>query len=70
MIKYLLEARENGKDVTVLIELKARFDESNNIHYAGLLEDAGCRVLYGFKSIKYIQKFVLSQEERGTKFSI
>lgn len=59
VIKYLLEARENGKDVTVLIELRARFDEARNIHYAGLLEEAGCRILYGFEDYKVHTKICL-----------
>lgn len=59
VIKYLLEARENGKDVTVLIELRARFDEARNIHYAGLLEEAGCRILYGFEEYKVHTKVCL-----------
>jgi polyphosphate kinase len=59
VIKYLLEARENGKDVTVIIELRARFDEANNIHYAGLLEEAGCTVLYGFEDYKLHSKICL-----------
>ncbi|MDO9045152.1 MAG: polyphosphate kinase 1 [Methanobacteriaceae archaeon] len=66
VIKYLLEACENGKDVTVLIELRARFDEERNIHYAGLLEEAGCRVLYGFKEYKVHSKVCLiTRKERN-----
>ena len=65
IIKYLLEARENGKEVTVLIELRARFDEANNIHYAGLLEEAGCRILYGFEDYKVHSKVCLiTRKER------
>jgi polyphosphate kinase len=59
IIKYLLEACENGKDVTVLIELRARFDEENNIHYAVLLEEAGCTILYGFEEYKVHSKVCL-----------
>jgi len=59
VIKYLLEALENGKDVTVIIELRARFDEANNIHYAELLEEAGCTVLYGFEEYKVHSKICL-----------
>jgi len=66
IIKYLLEARENGKEVTVLIELRARFDEENNIHYAGLLEEAGCRILYGFEEYKVHSKVCLiTRKERN-----
>ncbi|MEN4017240.1 MAG: polyphosphate kinase 1 [Methanobacterium sp.] len=65
VIKYLLEAVENGKDVTVLIELRARFDEANNIHYAALLEEAGCRILYGFEEYKVHSKICLiTRKER------
>lgn len=67
VIKYLLEACENGKDVTVLIELRARFDESNNIYYAGLLEEAGCRVLYGFKKHKVHSKICLITRRNKNK---
>lgn len=66
VIKYLLEACENKKDVTVLIELRARFDEERNIHYAGLLEEAGCRVLYGFEEYKVHTKICLiTRKERN-----
>ena len=47
LVEYLCAAAENGKDVTVLMELRARFDEQNNINWAGVLEDSGCTVLYG-----------------------
>jgi polyphosphate kinase len=66
VIKYLLEACENGKDVTVIIELRARFDEANNIHYAGLLQEAGCTVLYGFEDYKLHSKICLiTRRERN-----
>ena len=66
IIKYLLEALENGKDVTVLIELRARFDEARNIHYAGLLEEAGCSILYGFEEYKVHSKVCLiTRKERN-----
>lgn len=56
VIKYLLEAVENEKDVTVLIELRARFDEKNNIYNAELLEEAGCQIIYGFENYKVHSK--------------
>lgn len=65
VIKYLLEARENGKDVTVLIELRARFDEERNIHYASMLEEAGCRVQYGFEMYKVHSKICLVTRKEG-----
>ena len=68
IIKYLLEAAENGKEVTVLIELRARFDEENNIHYAGLLEEAGCRILYGFEEFKVHSKILLVTRKEKNKF--
>lgn len=68
IIKYLLEAAENGKEVTVLIELRARFDEENNIHYAGLLEEAGCRILYGFEEFKVHSKILLVTRKEKNRF--
>jgi len=67
IIKYLLEACENGKEVTVLIELRARFDEANNIHYAGLLEEAGCSILYGFEDYKVHSKVCLITRKEKNK---
>lgn len=59
IVKYLLDAVENGKNVTVLIELRARFDENNNIEYAAVLEEAGCQVIYGFEDYKVHSKVCL-----------
>ncbi len=56
---YLIRAAESGKDVTVLMELKARFDEQNNIDWAERLEAAGCRVLYGVEGVKVHGKICL-----------
>ena len=52
LVEYLCAAAENGKEVTVLIELRARFDEQNNIDWSERLEEAGCRVIYGFDGYK------------------
>ncbi|MGN0136464.1 polyphosphate kinase 1 [Anaerotignum sp.] len=57
--KYLVEAAENGKNVTVLVELRARFDEKNNIEWAKVLEEAGCRVVYGQDGFKCHSKICL-----------
>lgn len=59
LVEYLCAAAENGKDVTVLMELRARFDEQNNINWAGVLEDSGCTVLYGFEGYKVHSKICL-----------
>ncbi len=59
LIDYLCQAAENGKDVTVLIELRARFDEQNNIDWSEKLEDAGCKIIYGFEDYKVHSKICL-----------
>lgn len=59
VVEYLIEAVENGKEVFVLVELKARFDEENNIEWSRLLEDAGCRVIYGLDGYKVHSKLCL-----------
>ena len=59
LVEYLCAAAENGKDVTVLIELRARFDEQNNIDWSERREEAGCRVIYGFESYKVHSKICL-----------
>ena len=59
LVEYLCAAAENGKEVTVLIELRARFDEQNNIDWSEHLEEAGCRVIYGFEGYKVHSKICL-----------
>ena len=59
LVDYLCAAAENGKEVTVLIELRARFDEQNNIDWSERMEEAGCRVIYGFEGYKVHSKICL-----------
>ena len=59
LVEYLCAAAESGKEVTVLIELRARFDEQNNIDWSERLEEAGCRVIYGFDGYKVHSKICL-----------
>ncbi len=65
----LCKAAENGKEVTVLMELRARFDEANNISWSRLLEDSGCRVIYGVEAYKCHSKICLITLRRGDRLS-
>lgn len=65
MIQALKRAAENGKQVTVLVELKARFDEENNVHWAKELEQAGCLVIYGMHNLKTHSKITLIVRSRN-----
>ena len=66
LVDYLRMAAENGKEVTVLMELRARFDEENNINWSESLDDAGCTVIYGLKDYKVHSKVCqITMTEKG-----
>lgn len=70
IVDALVEAAENGKEVVVLVELRARFDEENNIEYSRKLEEAGCHVIYGLNGYKVHSKLCLisRKTEQGVSY--
>ncbi|MCL2845677.1 MAG: polyphosphate kinase 1 [Chitinivibrionia bacterium] len=69
IIEALRRARRNGKEITVVIELTARFDEENNLHLTGVLKEAGCTVLYGIGNYKVHAKIMLIVLKEGEEIS-
>lgn len=69
VVEALIEAAENGKDVVVLVELRARFDEENNIEWSRRLEDAGCRIIYGLDQMKVHSKLCLITKKADNEIS-
>ncbi|MDW3990254.1 RNA degradosome polyphosphate kinase [Staphylococcus saprophyticus] len=69
IINSLKNAAENSKQVTVLVELKARFDEENNVHWARMLEEAGCHVIYGMTHLKTHSKIALVVKRMNNKLT-
>lgn len=69
IVDALIEAAENGKEVVVLVELRARFDEESNIEYSKKLEEAGCRVIYGLNGYKVHSKLCLITRKTGEGIS-
>ena len=69
IVQALMEAAENGKEVVALVELRARFDEQNNIDWSKQLEEAGCTVLYGFEDYKVHSKLTLITKRSAQGYS-
>lgn len=67
IVEALINAAENGKDVFVLVELRARFDEENNIEWSKRLEKAGCKVMYGPENLKVHSKLLLITRKNGSE---
>lgn len=67
LAELLIDAADNGKEVTVLMELRARFDERNNIEWAERLEESGCKVIYGFEGFKVHSKICLITRSEKNK---
>ena len=69
IVQALMEAAENGKEVVALVELRARFDEQNNIDWSKQLESAGCTVIYGFDDYKVHSKLTLITKKSKESYS-
>ena len=69
IVEALVEAAENGKEVVALVELRARFDEQNNIDWSKHLEEAGCTVIYGFEDYKVHSKLTLITRKNAAGYS-
>ncbi len=67
IVKSLIRASREGKQVTVLVELKARFDEENNLHWAKALENAGAHVIYGITGLKVHAKIAQITKRKGSR---
>lgn len=67
IVEALKKASENGKEVTVVIELCARFDEENNMYFAGVLQEAGCTIIYGMQNYKVHSKIISVVLREGEK---
>lgn len=65
IVQYLCAAAENGKDVTVVVELRARFDEQNNINWSNVMEQSGCKIIYGIDEYKVHSKIMLITRRAG-----
>lgn len=68
IVQALINAAENGKEVTAMVELRARFDEQNNIDWSKQLEEAGCTVFYGFDDYKVHSKLTLITSKVNGKY--
>lgn len=68
IVQHLCTAAENGKDVTVAMELRARFDEENNILWSNLMEESGCKIIYGIEKVKVHSKILLITRKSQDNF--
>ena len=70
IVEVLKAAAEKGKQVTVLVELKARFDEENNVQWAKELEKSGCHVIYGMNNVKTHSKITLVIKRKNRNMNV